>query len=477
MIPEPGDNVIKLLILSLLVFAPFVSAEVNQLSNGEVCISAESIQLEGADYKKNDVKDERSLCKIDFNIPESSSDYKAVALCPKLNSSFPGVDIIKLADGVNKLDFQRNSCTKKPGSKNSGKIAKFKYSTSCSKSSSIIGYYHISRALGIKTVPVAVARTMNINTHKEVVERAKVYVNGYNGLIGKTWLRLDKDLRDQKSSIVINGGTHSLGVLSVNPKGEQKTYNRLYFHADNQDARLERFLTNSRSVYVQLINPEPISAFISNKFNTESYGLIQSMKDASDMLVLDTIFGQNDRFGNFHSEYKFAFIQDGKVSKLSLKDVKKMIKESGDVKLLAEFNKAKDLPKDMRKPIRIRRKKLLEIILPFLKNQGINAAFYEDLILKDNDCGLRSKNPFMNKRVIEKVNHLNSETYLQLVNLYNAVIKNSSLDSYLKNNLLMSESDLNKFKDNLTYTAEVLISKYSNGQLHLDLDPSSHFLK
>jgi len=467
----------KFFILCLLIFTSQLNAEVNQLSNGEICVSAESIPLEGADYKKNDLKSEKSLCEIDFNITQSTPENKAVVLCPKLNSSFPGVDIIKLAKGVNKLDYQKNSCTKKPGAKNSGKIAKFKYSTSCSKSSSIIGYYHISRALGIKSVPVAVARTMDLSTHKEVVERAKVYISGSNDLIAKTWIRLDKELNEQKESIVINGGTHSLGVLSVNPKGEQKTYNRIYFHADNQDLRLERFLTESGSVYKQLSNPEPISSHVSNKFNSENYGLVKTMKDASDMLVLDTIFGQNDRFGNFHSEYKFAYIDGSKINKLSLKDIKKMINASGNVNLLAKYNQAKDMPKDFRKPIRNRRNKLIGIILPFLKAQGINAAFYEDLMLKDNDCGLRKSNPFIKNRVVEKINHLNSETYFQLVNLYNAVIKESSLDNYLQNNLLMSDSDINKFKENLTYTAEVLISKYSNGLLHLDLDPSSHFLK
>ncbi len=466
-----------LLCLFIITSGQTVFATTNHLSNGEICISSESIPLDGADYKKNDLKNEESLCKLDFNILASNATNTAVALCPKLNSSFPGVDIVELKKGVNKLEFQKNSCAQEANTKNSGKLAKFKYSTSCANKASIIGYYHISRALGIKTVPPAVVRTMDINTHEEVISRANRYVHKSNEMIANTWRRLTTEIYEKKSSIVINGGTHSLGVLSKNPRGEQKTYKGVYFHADNQKLRLKRFLTESASTYTLLLNPQPVTSFIPKQLNSKNYTLLKSMKDVSDMLVLDTLFGQNDRFGNTHSEYKFAYIEGNQLKRISLKDVNKLIKATGDKKLMAAFKKAKDMPKDFRKPIRLRKAALLEVTLPFLTSQGIDAAFYEELMLKDNDCGLLKKNPFIENRVLDNISHMNAETYFQLLSLYNAIIKNSSMDGYLGNNLLMSDTDVSEFKNNLSYAAETLMSRYTNGQLHLDLDPSSYFLK
>ena len=51
--------------------------------------------------------------------------------------------------------------------------AKYKLSTSCSYTPSLLAYYHLSRVLGnIVNVPVAVVRTLDLDRHKAVAQHA-----------------------------------------------------------------------------------------------------------------------------------------------------------------------------------------------------------------------------------------------------------------------------------------------------------------
>ena len=120
--------------------------------NAEVCVVPK--HLVDAGYSDEDAKTEAQLCDIDVN---SNS-----AVCPKLNSTNPGLDMYSLPQGSTPQQVQASRC-KISGLK---KIAKYKLSTSCSYTPSILGYYHLSRALGgIANVPPSVLRTFDLKNH------------------------------------------------------------------------------------------------------------------------------------------------------------------------------------------------------------------------------------------------------------------------------------------------------------------------
>src|SRR5689334_324393 len=102
--------------------------------NAEVCVIPK--HFAGAAYGETDLKAEERLCAIDENTN--------AAVCPKTNSTNPGIDFYSLPQGATPKRVETARC-KTAGAK---KIAKYKLSTSCSYTPSILGYYHVSRILG-----------------------------------------------------------------------------------------------------------------------------------------------------------------------------------------------------------------------------------------------------------------------------------------------------------------------------------------
>ncbi|MCC6138197.1 MAG: hypothetical protein IT287_06165 [Bdellovibrionaceae bacterium] len=168
-------KIVNALFITLLGLSPQALAEeVIQRSAGEVCVIPDRFPIEDVDYSKRDAKLEKRLCSYDFHLDASTEEATAVALCPKLFSTYPAVELIELPVGSTKTDYEKKMCNKTVGGKNKGKkLAKYKNSMSCSKTPSIVGYYHVSRALGIDSVPVSVLRTMEKSVHQEVADRGR----------------------------------------------------------------------------------------------------------------------------------------------------------------------------------------------------------------------------------------------------------------------------------------------------------------
>jgi len=154
-----------------------ISSEKVDLSRGEFCILPDEIPVGGASYSSKDHKRINKLCSYDMSITkeqEESGNRKAVAICPKLFSTFPAVELFKIPDGLTKQEFESNNCNREIGGKTKGKkYAKYKYSMSCSKTPSILGYFHVSRSLGRKFVPPAVLRSMDLMAHLEIAKKAE----------------------------------------------------------------------------------------------------------------------------------------------------------------------------------------------------------------------------------------------------------------------------------------------------------------
>ena len=84
--------------------------------NAEVCVIPK--HLVGGEYSDKDIEVETKLCNIDGNTN--------AAVCPKLNSTNPGLDFYSLPQSVARDDVAARCETS--GAK---KIAKYKLSTSC----------------------------------------------------------------------------------------------------------------------------------------------------------------------------------------------------------------------------------------------------------------------------------------------------------------------------------------------------------
>jgi hypothetical protein len=86
--------------------------------NAEVCVIPK--HFVGGEYSDKEIKVETKLCNIDA--------YTNAAVCPKLNSTNPGIDFYSLPQGGTPDQVEAAHC-QTAGAK---KIAKYKLSSSCS---------------------------------------------------------------------------------------------------------------------------------------------------------------------------------------------------------------------------------------------------------------------------------------------------------------------------------------------------------
>lgn len=441
-------------------------------SESEICVIPDRAPVDGADYSGKDGKREAKLCSYDFHAETSTETVTAVALCPKLFSIYPAVELIEIPEGATKSDYEGKSCNKKVGAKNQGKkLAKYKNSMSCAKTPSIVGYYHISRILGIDNIPVSVLRTMKKETHLEVAENGKAYAKSNPGeLVAKNWVTLAKMLSVSDPAIM-SDKDHSIGGLSENPRGEQKYYEDFYPGAGGLDG-VKKFKTVK--VYGRLGTAKHVSKIVGKDLTTENYTSIQKMKDAADLIVLDTLFGQQDRFGNVHSYHIFLVQEAEGVKKYSMSDIEDMIKENGSDDEKALIKKADGMPSDWRKEVEARTNVLLSAASSYMNRNSMKFAHAQEMLLKDNDCGLKVSNVFKGTKMIESVKHMNRKTYTQLIKLYEQV-SSGKMDTFLANTAYMDEKEMAEFKDGLEYVAKDLSAKCAKKELYLDLNVKDHF--
>jgi len=446
---------------------------------GDFCVISAEIPFDGAKYKKSDHKTEKKLCNYYM---DSESDGQApidqtdVALCPKLFSSSPAVEVFKIPEGTSKSRLQNRKCNWSVGDKTRGfkKRAKYKYDIAGQSISSMMGYYHISRALKITAVPVSLYRTLNKKTHIEVAVRGDEKNDRKDSSLARYWKHIRYAFSgDIDKRFVTSDGQYSFGALSENPTGEQKYYEDFWPGAA-QKKGITAF--KSKNTYRRLGLKKPVSDFIGTDLTDQNLQQIQALKDASNMMILDSIFGQGDRFGNIHAYHMFMVPQeDGSLKKFTLKDVQDMIEESGTAAEQAEYAAAKDMANDWKKQIMKRNKRIVRVARRFLERIGMNHAYAQQMYLKDNDAGLvNAVNPFKERRMIEGVYHVSESTYTQLVKLYDAV-KSGELTPFLTENLKMNSKERSRFLEGLTYVAENLMAKDRRGELYLDLNVKSHF--
>lgn len=211
------------------------------------------------------------------------------AICPKDNSTNPGIEIYDIQGlGVARNAYEGGRTgTACNGSSQGKKLAKFKGTVTCSATSAIIGGYYISRLLDIGNVPASVLRTVNIKTLREVTDR------GLKTPIGKSWAIWDSILRGTAGAEIqltlTSDRKFVYGALSENPGGESPYpgHNLRSYASFIASPMMKKVLSRGTT-----------SEVLEKKQGLAAYALAQEIKGFSDLIILDTLLSQQDRLGN-----------------------------------------------------------------------------------------------------------------------------------------------------------------------------------
>ena len=406
----------------------------------EVCVIAN--KLKPNDYKDKDAKDEQQLCGYDF--------YTNVGLCSKLNSTNPGTLVVELLSGKSRQETMR-MC-----SSDDIKVeAKFKNSISCSYAPSILAYYHFSRMLKAGNVPVAVLRTMDKEEHLKVTKEAlRILSSKPNDVIYKTWSSfLSEHQAGTNQNIFDTTGKFVYGALSDNPKGEYR-YTEVS-GVGSYDTRYERFL--QQPPYKKVSSSARVSELAGSDQYKKIAPVVVQMKDVSDMILLDTLFSQDDRIGNIH--YKLSWM----IEKTDAATGKKSF----------DFEKSKaSLASDKKTWIIPENEKAI---------QSSGAVLVKEMLLKDNDCGVNiDKRSNMMRKIsaLEGVRHMSGRTYKRFIEMYK-MAQTPEFKNWMRNTLLFREADLGSnpatrsgksFYGNLEKARSILVANCKSGALKLDLN-------
>lgn len=395
--------------------------------NAEVCVIPK--HFDGTKYFDKDSEVETWLCNMDLR--------KNAAVCPKLNSTNPGLDIYSLPQGGTPSEVEAARC-KTAGA---NKIAKYKLSSSCSYAPSILGYYHVSRMLGgIADIPPAVLRTFDLQNHI-AIGRAALAQTASGSLIHQTWAGLTAQLTAGANSkrrdlLLTDDFAQSYGALSENPTDES-FYKEFFNGGANNAARAQNF-RDRNPIVGMLARNVGISTLVGRNFSAENVQKMVQLKDAADLIVIDTLMNQQDRFGNIHSLAAYYY--------LDTKD----LNQDGSPKLKSSGNMA---PEEVAR---------------------LGAVEIKKMLLKDNDCGVAKTNVAKQVGLADRIAHIDPQTYLLLLQL-DAVADRAETKDFFARETLFTANDYANVRKNLNELATKLHQACLQGRLKLDLDLQAHF--
>jgi len=388
--------------------------------NGTVELAIRSAAFPGHPeiYSQKDIEKEKELAAIDF-YNGKTKDGLDVVLIPKTYSTSPGINIhaVKLPAGTSHLGYAE-SHTGKSHSGDDKIIAKYKQTipTHFTYCPSILGYYHLSRFFDTEHVEPAIVRTMDVAAHKPLADLGKAKAIGSNNRQQWTEVRALDDSHSN-STLYTKDGKQLYGALQANPTGEQ-SYPHL---SDLQGA--SAFAASAEFSKVTSPNPLKLECIdASGKLNQSAVQQIVQIKDLSDMILMDFIMSQADRFsGNIHSEKVYVWIENGVL--------KHEAKKSDPAKAAEQL---KEIPPE--------------------------AVLINRMIMKDNDAGLVSGNSAKSYHLLDKTSHIDPKTYNRLLDLQSKLQK-PEVAQWYQTELLFTPADFNMVKNNVDQAVGILSSR------------------
>ncbi len=395
--------------------------------NAEVCVTPK--HFASADYSDKDGKVESKLCNIDV--------YTNAAVCAKLNSTNPGLDFYSLPQGSSPAQVEAARCTT-AGAK---KIAKYKSSSSCSYTPSILGYYHVSRMLGgIADVPPAVLRTFDLKNHIAIGRKALAATKS-GSLIHQTWAGLMAQLTagskaSRRDFLLTDDFAQSYGALSENPMKE--TVYKEFFNGGAGNVTRARNFRDQNPIVRMLTNKADVGTLVGRDFTAANVQKMVQLRDAADMIVIDTLMNQQDRFGNIH--YLMAYFYFDANDRNA----------DGSAKLKSK----KSLTAD--------------------EATQLKAVQVKTMLLKDNDCGVAKDNVAKQSNLADRIAHIDPKTYRLLLH-FDAIADADDTKNFFARELLFTTGDYASVRKNLKDLASKLHQACTQGSLKLDLDLQAHF--
>ncbi|WP_409477306.1 hypothetical protein [Pseudobdellovibrio sp. HCB154] len=440
-------------------------------AKNEICViprkfpNIDPKKLGQSNYSAKDLESELELCRMDFQaqtpVTKNTTQNYAVGICPKLHNTNPGLEIYEIGAGFTKQSLETKICDMPSNLREGTKLAKYKLSTSCSYTPSILAYYHVSRIMGdILKVPPVVLRTMDAEAYKAVPAKGKKTLSK-GGVIAATWKAVINQLNNPATDkrgpyLFTNDYMQTFGGLMKNAKGEAAWLEISNDAGGEQMARGKAFM--QEQVYLDLINTNVATKIVSQQWTQDNVQRLRVMGDAADMLVMDYLLRQEDRFNNIAYKLEVTGLVKGADGKIDIKSL--------DVK---KADSAEELNSAMQE---------------FMTKYGTSAFPVRRMMLKDNDCGVAVESAVARTGIAEKLNmltsirHMKKSTYDQLQR-FHAYLSSSSTGSYAKDffmrETMMTDKDYAQFALNTKRLAEGTKSLCNAGQLHLDLQLETHF--
>jgi hypothetical protein len=401
--------------------------------NGAIEVAIRSAVFPGHPeiYSTKDIEKEKELAEIDFYNGKTKEGLDIV-LIPKTYSTSPGINVhaVKLPAGMSHLTYA-SAHTAKAHPDNDQVVAKYKQSipTHFTYSPSILGYYHLSRFLHMGHVEPAIVRTMDVTAHEPLADLGKTKAIGSNNRKQWTELRL-LDEAHSNPTLYTKDGKQLYGSLQANPTGEESYPHLSDLGGGGAFAASAEFgkVTNANALKLNYKDA-------SGKLNQAAVQQIVQVKDLSDMVLMDFIMGQADRFsGNMHSEKIYVWIENGVL--------KHKTKKSNSAKAAEQ---SKEIPPE--------------------------AVLVNRMIMKDNDAGLISGNSAKTYHLLEKISHMDPQTYNRLLDLQKELQK-PEVAQWYQTEILFTPANFKTVKDNVDQAVDILSSR-KDKNLFLDASLSA----
>jgi len=427
----------------------------------------------GAKYPSTDTKKEDALCGIDFT-------DKGVGLCPKTWSTSPGTivyDISKSKYNGDPGKFEAEYCPKQRASKGKvdgvDKLASYKQSingqfgqrTSATFAQASPLYYEFSRYFNTTVdIPVAVIRTMDTQEHlSRVGSKGRAISQGT--MIANGWTVVTSAEKNPSGYIPVNEffyGDPKNGLLyGTMLKGPGARYGAEFNGNIVGKGYSEQYVFLQKTpAFLALIDPKPLPEAATAAINASKADPVVAkavgsavsneqmmfwMQEMSEIVLLDYIFGQQDRPGNI--DYLWVWYSVG---------------SNGDVT-------------SARVDSEVGRSAMGSIARPDEMKASAKAFLIQKTQINDNDAGARKYANFTKKfGLLEKLRHMNSVTYAQLIHLAKDYQAKGPLYSYLNNTFYMPQDYTNIIVQNTIQAAQILQSTCKAGNLKFDLGAEAY---